>query len=566
MTKYNIWFFGSLIVALIVAMPIITVFFSFFSETSNYFFVLKDTFLFDYIFNSVTILFFVVLLTLILGIFSAYFVSFYDFPLSNFFSWALILSFAVPGYIYAFSIIAFFENYGTAFSLLTFLFGENNYNSIIPKIDGLIGAILSISFSLFPYVYVLTRASFYYQSNNYIEVGKNLGLSTRETFSRIILPSARPAIIAGIALVSMECLSDFGTVSFFSVNTLTTGIYNSWLSFDDLNTANQISFILLIFIFLLFSIEIYSRKEARYHQPGRGFKSITKIKLTGKKSIIPIFICSLIFLLSFIFPVTQMIYWTIKFPKYIQDIDIIKINLNTLILVGIASTFIVIISLFINYGSRISKSKILGYLTNFSISGYAIPGVILAVAFITFFSNLSDFFSNYFNFISIKGIFIGSIFGLVLAYFIRFFSLSFNGIKSSYEKINNSIDESAYLLGYSKFNTFFKIHVPHLSPNIILIVLLISLEVIKELPMTMILRPFNFETFATQAYIYASQDLLEAAALPSLFLIFWATILILLSSKYILSKKTNIIKKWLKIFLKFKTVILLQVKRIKSIM
>ncbi len=537
MTKYNIWFFGSLMVAAIVAMPIITVFFSFFNETSDYFNLLKDTFLFEYIFNSITILFFVIFFTFILGIFSAYFISFYDFPLSNFFSWALILSFAVPGYIYAFSIIAFFENYGTAFSLLTFLFGESNYNPIIPKIDGLIGAIISISFSLFPYVYVLTRASFYYQSNNYIEVGKNLGLSSNETFFRIILPSARPAIIAGLALVSMECLSDFGTVSFFSVNTLTTGIYNSWLSFDDLNTANQISFILLIFILLLFSIEIYSRKEAKYHQPGRGYKSITKIKLTGKKSIIPVVICSLIFLLSFIFPVSQMIYWTMKFPKYFQDIDIFKINLNTLMLVGLASALIVLISLFINYGSRISKSKILNYLTTFSISGYAIPGVILAVAFITFFSNLSDFFTNNFDFKSSKSLFIGSIFGLLLAYFIRFFSLSFNGIKSSYEKINNSIDESAYLLGYSKINTFLKIHIPYLSTNIILIVLLISLEIIKELPMTMILRPFNFETFATQAYIYASQDLLEAAALPSLFLIFWSTILILLSSRYILSKK-----------------------------
>ena len=537
MTKYNIWFFGSLMVASVVAMPIVTVFFSFFTETSDYFYLLKDTFLFDYIFNSITILFFVIFFTFILGIFSAYFVSFYDFPLSNFFSWALILSFAVPGYIYAFSIIAFFENYGTAFSFLTFLFGEGNYNAIIPKIDGLFGAIISISFSLFPYVYVLTRASFYYQSNNYIEVGKNLGLSTNETFFRIVLPSARPAIIAGLALVSMECLSDFGTVSFFSVNTLTTGIYNSWLSFDDLNTANQISFILLIFILLLFSVEIYSRKEARYHQPSRGFKPITKIKLTGRKSIIPVAICSLIFLLSFIFPVSQMIYWTVKFPKYIQDIDIFKINLNTLTLVLLASTFIVTISLFINYGSRISKSKILNYLTTFSISGYAIPGVILAVAFITFFSNLSDFFTNNFDFKSSKGLFIGSIFGLLLAYFIRFFSLSFNGIKSSYEKINNSIDESAYLLGYSKINTFLKIHIPYLSTNIILIILLISLEVIKELPMTMILRPFNFETFATQAYIYASQDLLEAAALPSLFLIFWSTILILLSSRYILSKK-----------------------------
>ncbi len=537
MTKYNIWFFCSLSIATIVALPLITVFLSFFNETSSYFILLKDTFLFDYIFNSIFILFFVILITFIIGVISAYFVSFYEFPLSNFFSWALILAFAVPGYIYAFSIIAFFENFGTAYSLLTYLFGEYNYNLIIPKIDGIKGAIFAISFSLFPYVYVLTRASFHFQSNNYIEVGKNLGLSSKETFFKIVLPSARPAIIAGLALVSMECLSDFGTVSFFSVNTLTTGIYNSWLSFDDLNTANQISFILLLFILLLFSIEIYSRKDARYHQPGRGFKPINKIKLSGKKTIFPIIVCSLILFISFLFPALQMIYWTVKFPKYFNDINIIDLNLNTLLLVLIASVFIVTISLFINYGNRISKSKILNYLTNFSISGYAIPGVILAVAFITFFSNLSDFFVENFNFKSTKSIFIGSVIGLVLAYFIRFFSLSFNGIKSSYEKINNSIDESAYLLGYSKIKTFLEIHIPYLRTNIILIILLISLEVIKELPITLILRPFNFETFATQAYIYASQDLLEAAALPSLFLIFWSSILILLSSKYILSKK-----------------------------
>jgi iron(III) transport system permease protein len=537
MTKYNIWFFSSLTIAAIVALPIITVFLSFFYETSSYLTVLKNTFLLDYITNSFLILIFVLLFTFIIGVTSAYFVSFYEFPLSKFFSLALILSFAIPGYIFAFSIIAFFENYGTAFSLLTFFFGENDYNSSIPKLDGIVGSIVAISFSLFPYVYVLTRASFFYQSNNYIEVGKNLGLSETETLLKIILPSARPAIIAGLSLVAMECLSDFGTVSFFSVSTLTTGIYNSWLTFDDLNTANQISFILLLFILILFSIEIYSRKDARYHQPGRGFKSINKIKLSGKKAIIPVVFCSLIFLISFLFPVSQMIYWTIKFPKYIQDINILKLNLNTILLVGIASLILVSVSLFINYGSRISKSKILNYLTNFSISGYAIPGVILAVAFITLFSNLSDFISENSNLGSTKKLFIGSVFGLVLAYFIRFFSLSYNGIKSSYEKINHSIDESAYLLGYTKIRTFTKIHIPHLKKSIILIVLLISLEIIKELPITMILRPFNFETFATQAYIYASQDLLEAAALPSLLLIFWSTIIILFSSRYILSKK-----------------------------
>ena len=537
MSRYNFWFFISLVIAFIVALPILTVFFSFFSETSNYFNVLKNTFLFEYINNSLIILVSVLIITFLIGVISAYFVSFYDFPFSNFFSWALILAFAIPGYIFAFSIIAFFENYGTAYTILTNLFGEHNYNPLIPKFDSLVGSIIAISFSLFPYVFVLTRSSFLYQSNNYIEVGQNLGLSEKETFYKIILPSARPAIIAGLALVAMECLSDFGTVSFFSVNTLTTGIYNSWLSFDDLNTANQISFILLIFILLLFSLEIYSRREAKYHQPTRGFKPINKIKLTGKKSLIPFTFCFLIFFVSFIFPVSQMIFWTFKFPKYFQDIDILKINLNTLYLVGIASLCLVAISLLINFGSRISKSKILNYLTNFSISGYAIPGVILAVAFITFFSNLSDLITNNFNVGSTKHLFIGSISGLILAYFVRFFSLSFNGIKSSYEKINNSIDESAYLLGYSKVKTFSKIHVPYLKNNIILIVVLISLEIIKELPITMILRPFNFETFATQAYVYASQDLLEAAALPSLFLIGWSTILILFSSKYILSQK-----------------------------
>ena len=537
MKKYNFWFFSSFIIALIVALPIITVFFSFFSETSNYFTLLKNTFLFDYINNSLLILVSVLFITFSLGVISAYFISFYEFPLCNFFSWALILAFAIPGYIFAFSIIAFFENYGTAYSILTNIFGENNYNPYIPKLDGILGSIVAISFSLFPYVYVLTRSSFFFQSNNYIEVGQNLGLSEKETLLKIILPSARPAIIAGLALVAMECLSDFGTVSIFSVPTLTTGIYNSWLSFDDLNLANQISFVMLLFIFALLSIEIYSRKEARYHQPGRGFKSINKIKLSGKKSLIAFTFCFLVFFISFLFPVSQMIYWTLKFPKYIQDINILQINLNTLYLVGLSSLILISISLFINYGNRVSKSKILNYLTNFSISGYAIPGIILAVAFITFFSNISDLINESTNFGNTKKIFIGSIFGLILAYFIRFFSLSFNGIKSSYEKINNSIDESAYLLGYSKVKTFSKIHIPYLKNNIILIVVLISLEIIKELPITMILRPFNFETFATQAYIYASQDLLEAAALPSLFLIGWATIFILFSSKYILSPK-----------------------------
>ena len=248
----------------------------------------------------------------------------------------------------------------------------------------------------------------------------------------------------------METLAEFGAVDFFSINTLTTGIYNSWITFDDLAFSNRISFFLLLFIFAIFILENLSRKKARYHANTKGgFKQKEKIQLSGTKAFFAFSICFVVFFLSFLFPLSQMLV------------------------------------------------KALGFL-------------------------------------SIKKMFIGSILGLVLVYFVRFYSLAFNGIKSGYEKINISVDESSYLLGYSKKKTFMNIHLPFLRNSLLFVGILISLEIIRELPITLILRPFNFETFATTAYISASEDLLEAAAVPSLFLILIATLFIMLTSKYIL--------------------------------
>jgi len=529
--KINFWYISSFLISLLVALPIITIFFGFFQTTSDYLSLLQNTFLFTYISNSVFLLLGVLFLTFLFGVGAAYCVSFYEFPGANFFKWALILSFAVPAYIYAYSLTAFFENYGTAFSILTYLFGPYEYNYLIPKFDGMFGSIISISFSLFGYVYVLTRAAFYYQSQNLIDVGRNLGLSSKKTFLKIILPSARPAIIVGLSLVAMETLSDFGTVSFFSISTLTTAIYNSWIAFDDLASANQLSFLLLLFILMLFFIENFSRKGAKYHSPSRGgFEKKPRIKLTGAKSFYAFIFCSVLFFCSFLFPVMQMFYWTYKFPKYLQDLNFWNIGFNTLLLVILSSALMIFFSFISNYGNRVTKSKFLEMLTVFSVSGYAIPGVILAVAFITLVSYLDSLI-----FINFKTMFIGSVFGLVIVYFVRFFALSSNGIKSGYLKVNKSMDESAYLLGYSKFKTFTKVHIPYLKNSMLLVSILITIEIIKELPITLILRPFNFETFATTAYIYASQDLLEAAAAPSLFLILIASVFILFISKYILS-------------------------------
>ena len=533
--RINIWYLSSFLISIFVAIPIITVFSSFFQTTGDYVSVLKNTFLLDYIYNSLILLIGVLTLTFIIGVGCAYLVSFYKFPGVNFFKWALILSFAVPAYIYAYSLTAFFENYGTAFSILKNLLGEGNYNAHIPKFDGMLGAIISISFSLFGYVYVLTRASFHYQSQNLLELGKNLGFSKQKSFFKIILPSARPAIVAGLSLVAMEALSDFGSVSFFGVSTLTTGIYNAWISFDDLTLANRLSSYLLIFILGLFILENLSRKKAQYHTSSKGgFKSKSVIQLSGYKSIIASLFCIAVFFLSFLFPVFQMLYWTIIFPKHLLDLNLIQLFSNTILLVFLACCVLILLAFISNYGSRVSKSKFLDTLNTFSISGYAIPGIILAVAFITFISWLDLNMINYLGTESIKSIFIGSILGLVIIYFIRFYSLANNGIKSGYLKINYSIDESAYLLGYSKFKTFRNIHLPYLKNSVLLIGILLTIEIIKELPITLIMRPFNFETFATKAYIYASQDLLEAAAAPSLLLILIASCFILITSRYIL--------------------------------
>ena len=531
----NIWFISSLLVSISVLIPIVTVFYSFFEDTSNYFTILKETFLLEYIFNSLVLLISVLVLTFIIGTLSAYLVSFYIFPFSNFFKWALILSFAVPPYIYAYSLTAFFENYGTLYSILKNLFGPGNYNQHIPKFDGLFGAVLSLSFSLFAYVYILTRASFLYQSQNLIDLGRSLGFSKFKSLYSLILPAARPAIVAGLSLVAMETLAEFGAVDFFSINTLTTGIYNSWIAFDDLAFSNRLSFFLLIFIFALFILENLSRKRAKYHSNTKGgFKQKEKIQLSGIKAFNAFFVCFIIFFLSFLFPLSQMLYWTVKFPENFFDLQVVTLTLNTIYLVFLSSIVLIIFSLISNYGNRVSKNKALNILSTLSISGYAIPGVILAVAFITFIAWFDENIVQALGFLSIKKMFIGSTLGLVLVYFIRFYSLAFNGIKSGYEKINISVDESSYLLGYSKQKTFTNIHVPYLRNSLLFVLILISLEIIRELPITLILRPFNFETFATTAYISASEDLLEAAAVPSLFLILIATTFIMLTSNYIL--------------------------------
>ena len=528
--KINFWLISSLLISSLICVPILIILSSFFTELSGYYKLLTETYLYTYVINTVILFIGVILFSFVFGVGIAYLVSFYIFPGSKFITWAIILSFAVPGYIYAYSLTAFFEYFGNLYSILTFLFGEADYNKYMPRVDSMFGSIISISFSLFVYVYLITRVCFIYQSQNQIDAGRNMGFSKYQIFSKILIPAARPGIIAGLSLVAMETISDFGTVSFFNVQTLTTAIYDSWIFYDDLNTAYQLSFFLILFVFIFFSIEKFSRSRSQYNIPNKGYKTVEKTTLKGKQAFIASFFCFIIFFLSFVFPVSQMLFWVLKFPASFNLNEILTLSFNTSFLVIITTSILIFLSFLTNYGMRVTDSKLLSTVTNFSISGYAIPGIILSVTILAFASLLSNFFGNSF----FKIIIIGTVFGMVTAYCVRFYALAINGIKSGYEKLNKSIDDVSYLMGYTKFGTFIKVHLPFLKQNLVIIGMMVSIDILKELPITFILRPYNFDTFATKAYVYASQDMLEYAASPSLFLILFSSIFILFSRKFIL--------------------------------
>ena len=523
-----LYFVPAALISIILLSPFLSIFLSFFENHSNHLIFLKENLIFDYVINSMTLVSGVVILTFFLGTIPAYLVSFFEFPGRNFFKWSLILSFAIPSYIYGYSLTAFFENFGTAYSILTNVFGDQNFNYYIPKIDGMIASVTSLSFTLFGYVYILSRTSFINLSQNLIEVSQNLGFSSLKIFFHVILPISRPSIFTGLALVTMETLADFGTVYFFNVKTLTTAIYDSWISFDDLNSSYKLSFILLIFVICTFSIEIFSRNKAKYYDKGFSQKQKRKLKkLNTKNGFLAFIFCFLLFFFSFMFPVLQMLFWCFKFPEYMDNLDLISLNFNVFKLVFFSTILIIFLSFFVCFSNRILNSKFLFSISNLSIIGYAVPGLVISVAILSFFSE--------YNPVSIfdrKIIILGSIFGLIIAYFFRFYFLSYNSLQSNFSKISRTVDESAYLLGYSKIKTFLFIHLPYFKSTFFLISILLSIEIIKELPITLMLKPFNFETFATKAYAFASQDLLEATASPSIFLIFWASIFILFTLKF----------------------------------
>ena len=530
---FNPWVIFPFLIFLVFLSPLLVVLASLFGNYSDNWNHLLTYVLSSYVFNSLFLIFGVSIIASILGVGSAWIVSNYNFLGKSFFEWALILPLAVPPYILAYTFTGLFDSYGSANNLIRELFSLNSNHIFFPNIRNIYGAIIVFSFTLYPYIYLATRMALINQSRSILEVGKTLGLNKLGIVFKLALPMIRPAIIAGLMLVIMETLSDFGAVEHFAIPTFTTGIFRTWYGLYDLQTAMQLSSLLLIFITFFIFIERLSRKNISYTSGSPIYGEIMKVKLKGYKNILAFLICLIPLLVGFVLPILELSNWAINYKLDFFNEDFLKNSANTIYLAVIAAIFCTFLTLLMNFSIRVQKNNFLFFMSSSLTLGYAIPGLILAIGIMQIFNFLDNyFFSTLFNFVLT-----GSILGLVVAYIIKAYALSNSVIEPAYLRVSPYMDDIAKTLNASNLKLLKNIHLPLLKTSFLTSIVLVISEVIKELPATLILRPFNFDTLAVSTYIYASEERMYEAAAPSIAIVLVGLIPIYFLTKTIRSSR-----------------------------
>ena len=509
--------------------PVILVLSSLFNEYSDNWFHLYNYVLSEYIINSIFLILGVSFFVVLIGVLSSWLVTNYDFFGKSFFEWALILPLAVPPYILAYTFTEIFDTYGSANTLLSNIFLFDEKKVFFPSVRNIYGAIAVFSFTLYPYVYLVSRMAFVNQSISIIEVGRILGLSRVGAFFKLSIPLIRPAIFAGLALVIMETLSDFGAVEHFAIATFTTGIFRTWYGMYDLNTAMQLASLLLIFVTIFLVFERLSRKKAAFVSSNSLYKKHKVMKLKGSYSFFAMLFCLIPVFIGFILPIIELINWTINYKLDFFNRDFLKSAFNSLLLALIAAFLCTMIAFLINFTARYQGNKLLSFLSSTLMLGYAVPGLILAIGI----TQLLTIIDNSFNLFTIDIVLTGSLIGLIIAYIIKSYALSNSTIESGFQRISNSLDDISKTLNISGIKLMYKIHFPLLRTGLLTSTLLVGSEVIKELPATLILRPFNFETLAVSAYNYASEERMYEAAAPSIAIVIVGLLPIIILSRMI---------------------------------
>ena len=509
--------------------PVILVLSSLFNGYSDNWFHLYNYVLSEYIINSIFLILGVSFFVVLIGVLSSWLVTNYDFFGKSFFEWALILPLAVPPYILAYTFTEIFDTYGSANNLLNSIFLFDEKKVFFPSVRNIYGAIAVFSFTLYPYVYLVSRMAFVNQSISIIEAGRILGLSRVGAFFKLSIPLIRPAIFAGLALVIMETLSDFGAVEHFAIATFTTGIFRTWYGMYDLNTAMQLASLLLIFVTIFLVFERLSRKKAAFVSSNSLYKKHKVMKLKGSYSFFAMLFCLIPVFIGFILPIIELINWTINYKLDFFNRYFLKSAFNSLLLALIAAFLCTMIAFLINFTARYQGNKLLSFLSSTIMLGYAVPGLILAIGI----TQLLTIIDNSFNLFTIDIVLTGSLIGLIIAYIIKSYALSNSTIESGFQRISNSLDDISKTLNISGIKLMYKIHFPLLRTGLLTSILLVGSEVIKELPATLILRPFNFETLAVSAYNYASEERMYEAAAPSIAIVIVGLLPIIILSRMI---------------------------------
>ena len=527
------WLILSVVIALLMTTPI-WVLASFIFESGNEnWHHLVDTLLPDYISNSIWLMIGVSIGTLILGVSSAWLISHYQFLGSSWLHWALLLPLAVPAYISAYTYTGLLEFEGPLQSYLRELYGLQVSNWF-PEIRSLGGAMVLFSLVLYPYVYLLGRSGFGSHSQTALEASRTLGAGPVKSFFTVALPMARPAIIAGVTLALMETLADFGAVQHFGVDTFTTGIYRTWSGFGDTTTAAQLSIVLLVFVATLILIERWSRKQQRYFTCGNKEGHCELIKLHGAKSVMAFIACFIPVLLGFLVPSGMLLFWSITTAETNWNSEFFSLAWNSFTLAFITALVTLFIAIILAYAKRISNSNQVSKTVYAAHMGYAIPGTVLAIAILIPLSwldnSINQLMTDYFG-ISTGLLLSGTLFALVMAYSIRFLSVALQSVESGLQRIKPSIDDSARTLGTSDWNIISRIHIPLMQSSLLTALILVFVEVLKELPTTLILRPFNFDTLSIRAYEMASDERLADAGLPALLIVLTSLIPVMILSK-----------------------------------
>lgn len=508
------------IVALLAGLPVASVGLNLLAGgTSDTWTHLVHTVLPDYVLNSLWLCLGVGCGVGLIGVATAWLTAMHDFPGRRFFEWAMVLPLAMPAYVMAYVYTDFLQFVGPLQTALRQAFGWEYGDYWFPDIRSLPGAMLMFICVLYPYVYLLARTAFIERASGMLEAARTLGMGPWRAFFSVSLPLARPAIVAGIALALMETLADYGTVAYFAVNTFTTGIYRAWFSLGDRVAAAQLAAMLLGFVLFLLMAERFSRGRARYHNTTGRNRPMVGAQLGGIKALAALLACALPLCLGFVLPAGLLLKMALTEGDAQFGERFLMLSRNSFVLAGLTACIGVLLALLMAYGARLAKSNFANGLNRVVGLGYAVPGAVIAVGVLIPVTRLDNWLSGQWQlwFGYNPGLLLtGGIAAVIYAYLVRFLAVALHTVESSLAKVTSSMDDAARSLGLGQGETLRRVHAPMLRGSLFTAGLLVFVDVMKELPATLVMRPFNFDTLATQAYTLASDERLAEASTAAL--------------------------------------------------